>query len=111
TATDLPQQFSTAEAQIAARRKDYAKAAALARIPSQNVLVDPPSVVIDAFLQEGDWQAAADIAKQDDPRRRPRVPRLDDDRARQYVELYQQLAITAAWAGNDAAASEFLGRA
>jgi len=106
--SDLPEGFSTAEAQIAARCKDYAKAAALAQMPSSNVLTDPPTVVIDAFLEEGDWRGAADIAKAHDPRNKEPIEGFDDTRTRDYVELYRHLALAAACAGDDDAAAAFL---
>jgi hypothetical protein len=106
--SDLPGDFSTAEAQIAARRRDYARAAELARTPSQNVLTDPPMVVIDALLVEGDWRAAAEIAKAHDPRRKKLIPGFDDTRAEDYVSLYKHLALAAARAGDDDAAAAFL---
>ena len=106
--SDLPDGFSTAEAQIAARHKDYAKAAALARTPSQNVLTDPATVVIDALLHEGDWRAAAEIAKAHDPRKKELIPGFDDMRADEYVRLYEHLALSAARAGDDDAAAAFL---
>jgi hypothetical protein len=108
--SNLPKGFSTAEAQIAARRKDYAKAAALARMPSQNVLTDPPAVVIDAFLMEGDWRGAAEIAKAHDPRRKKLIAGFDDTRAEEYVWLYNDLALAAARAGDDDAAAAFLAK-
>ena len=49
SSTNLPQTFSIAEAQVAARRKDYGTAAAPARVSSKNILIDPPSVVIDVW--------------------------------------------------------------
>ncbi len=94
--SNLPKGFSTAEAQIAARRKDYAKAAALARMPSQNMLTDPPAVVIDALLEEGDWRAAADVAKAHDPRKKKLVAGFDDTRTEDYISLYNHLALAAA---------------
>ena len=106
--SDLPVGFSTAEAQIAARRKDYARAAALARMPSQNVLTDPPSVVIDAFLLEGDWRAAAEIAKEHDPRKKPVIEGFDDTRTEDYISLYNDLALAATRSGDDDAAAAFL---
>jgi hypothetical protein len=106
--SDLPDDFSTAEAQIAARRKDYAKAAALARTVSPNVLTDPPMVVINAFLEEGDWRAAAEIAKAHDPRKKKLIPGFDDTRSHEYLELYIHLAIAAARAGDDDPAAAFL---
>jgi hypothetical protein len=109
--TDLPQGFSTAEAQIAARRKDYAKLAELARRPSVEALIDPPTDVIDALLDEGDWRAAADIAREHDPRQQRLVPGFTDNRAFQSVQLYEQLALGAAWDGDDAAAAILLAKA
>jgi hypothetical protein len=111
SSSNLPRAFSIAEAQIAARRKDYARAAALARAPAPDILIDPPTVVIDALLDEGDWRAAADIAQEHDPRKRKRIPGLTDDRRLQYVLLYDHLALAAAWQGDDAAAAAFLAQA
>jgi len=110
--TGMPkEEFSTAAAQIAARRKDFDKGAALARLPRRDVLIDPPGIVFDAFLQESDWRAAAEIAKQHDPRKTRPIEGLDDDRASQYVELHKHLAVMAAWSGDDAAAATFLRKA
>ena len=61
------------------RRKDYARAAALARLPAR-ALSDSASLVIDAFLEEGDWRGAADSGKDHDPRKQPLVPGFDDPR-------------------------------
>jgi hypothetical protein len=108
SSTNLPQVFSTAEAQIVARQKDYARAAALARRPSQDILVDPPSVVIDAFFDERDWRGAAAIAREHDPRQKRLIAGLDDTRERDYVNLYKHLALAAAQEGDDAAAAAFL---
>lgn len=110
THSNLPEGFSTAEAQIAARRKDYPKAAALARMSSQNILTDPPTVVIDAFLEEGNWRAAAEIAKEHDPRKKKVIPGFDDTRTEDYVSLYRHLALAAARAGDDDAAAEILAK-
>jgi hypothetical protein len=103
--------ISKATARVAASRKDYAKAAAHARMPSTNILIDPAQHVIHAFLEEGDWRGAADIAKEHDPRRKKLIAGFDDDRAKQYVELYVHLAFAAAYAGDDAAAVAFLDQA
>jgi hypothetical protein len=104
------QAMAKAPARIAARRKDYAKAEALARRPAP-ALDDSASIVIDAFLEEGDWRGAAEIAKDHDPRKL-RVPRgFDDTRAGDYVERYKLLAVAAAWSGDDAAAAGFLAKA
>jgi len=111
SATNVPQVFSTAEAMIAARRADHARAAALARMPSDNIMVDPANIVIDAFLDERDWRGAAAIAQEHDPRRGRVIAGFDDTRARDYVELYIHLAIAAAREGDDAAATEFLANA
>jgi hypothetical protein len=102
--TYLPQPFATAEAQIAARRKDLVKARILAQVPSisigsQVVLKEPRTTVIDAFLHEGDWRSAVDIAKA--------VPRgpgrdLEDE------WIYSRLAVAAAWSGDDADAAALL---
>lgn len=112
TVTDPPPAFSEAEVQIAVRRKNYVKAAELARVRvPRNVLLDPPDVVINAFLEEGDWRAAAAIAAEHDPRARPARPWFEDTRLSEYVNLQCLLATAAAWSGDDAAASEFLRKA
>lgn len=111
SATNVPQVFSTAEAMIAARRKDYARAAALSRMPSGSLMVDPPNVVIDAFLDERDWRGAAAIAQEHDPRRQPVIAGFDDSRARDYVVLYAHLAIAAAREGDNDAAGQFIASA
>jgi hypothetical protein len=103
--------ISKAAARIAASRKDYAKAAALARRPSTNILIRPAEHVIDAFLEEGDWRGAAEIAKEHDPRRQPVIKGLDDNRAQQFVDLYVHLAFAAAYSGDDEAAIAFLDQA
>jgi hypothetical protein len=103
--------ISKAAARMAASRKDYTKAAALARIPSTNILIDPAKHVIHAFLEEGDWRGAADIAKEHDPRRKRLIAGLDDNRAQQFVDLYVHLAFAAAYSGDDAAAVGFLDQA
>lgn len=103
--------ISKATARVAASRKDYAKAAVLARMPSTNVLIEPAKHVIHAFLEEGNWRAAADIAKKHDPRRKKLIAGFDDDRAKQYVDLYVHLAFAAAYAGDDSAAITFLDQA
>src|SRR5262249_20079818 len=63
SSANLPRVFTEAEARIAAHRRDYAKLAMLARTPSQDLLLDPPTAVIVALLEEGDWHAAVEIAK------------------------------------------------
>jgi len=105
------QAFSSAEAQIAARRKDYAKAAALARMPMVGLMHDPSTVVIEALLDEGDWQAAAGIAQEHDPRKKPVVPGFGDTRVSDYQSLYQHLALGALRNGDDAAAATLLAAA
>jgi hypothetical protein len=100
-----------ARARIAASRKDYAKAADLARTPVPNVLITPASRVIQAFLEEGDWRGAADIAKEHDPRLEEVGTGLDDSRAWEFVQLYVYLAFAAAYSGDDAAALAFLDQA
>jgi hypothetical protein len=99
--------LSKARAAIAAKRKNYGRAAELARTPVQDILVDPASDVINAFLDEGDWRAAADIAKDNDPRRKAVIDGLDDTRIDEYVDLSERLAVAAAWSGDDGAAAEF----
>jgi hypothetical protein len=103
--------LSRAKARIAASRRDYAKAAALARMPSRNILIDPIGHAIDAFLEEGDWRGAAEIAKEHDLRKQKVPPGFDDVRAEEYVRLHNHLAVTAAWSGDDAAAAKFLAEA
>jgi len=111
SSTNVPQVFSTAEAQIAAHRKDYKRAASLARMKSQDILVNPPDVIIDALLDERDWRAAAAIAEEHDPRKAPLIEGFADTREREYVTLYQNLAVAAAREGDDAAAAGFLRKA
>lgn len=111
SSTNLPQTFSTAEAQVAARRKDYGTAAALARVSSKNILIDPPSVVIDALLDESDWHGAAMITAEHDPRKQPVLAGFDDTRAHDYVVLHNHLALAAAREGDDRAAAAFLAEA
>jgi hypothetical protein len=100
-----------ARARIAASRKDHAKAADLARTPAPNVLITPASRVIQAFLEEGDWRGAADIAKEHDPRLEEVGTGLDDTRVWEFVQLYVYLAFAAAYIGDDAAAVAFLDQA
>jgi hypothetical protein len=109
--TNVPQLFATAAAQIAARRKDYAGAAELARASLERVIMYPPSVVIDAFLDERDWRAAAAIAQEHSSRALP--PGLVDekDRQHQFATLYMHIAIAAARDGDDAAAAAFFAKA
>lgn len=109
--TNVPGIFSVAEAQIAARRKDYKGAAALARLTSTNLLDDPPNDVIDAFLDEGDWRGAVTIAQVHDPRKQPVLAGFDDTRVQEYIELYDHLAVAAARDGEDAAAEALIATA
>ncbi len=101
--TDLPRELLTAEARIAARRKDYAKAEALARSGADDPYSLAADIVIDAFLEEGDWRAAAAIADQHDPRDRPVLPGFDDARSMECLFLQEALATAAARGGDDAA--------
>jgi hypothetical protein len=106
--TSLPHEFFKAEVRIAARRKDYRKLADLATMPSHNPLVFAPDLVIDSLLEEGDWRAAAETARQYDPRDRPVLDGFDDTRMNDYLFLQQLLAAAAARSGDDAAAGRFL---
>jgi hypothetical protein len=101
---------SKARAGMAARRRDYGRAAELARAPVRS-LIDPAHDVINALLEEGDWRAAADIARDHDPRRKKVTPGFDDTRIDDYRDLYMRFAIAAAWSGDDSAAAEFLNAA
>jgi hypothetical protein len=103
--------FSKARAQIAAKRKNYGRAADLARASARSLLINPANDVINAFLEEGNWRAAADIAKDHDPRRGKVIAGLLDTRVEQYVDLYIRFGIAAAWSGDDSAAAEFLAAA
>src|SRR5262249_19857150 len=94
---------------IAARRKDYARAAALARSPTRDPLVDAPKLVIDAFVDEGDWRAAAETAQRHDARNRPPPSEeFDDCRSDDYLTLQTVLATAAARSGNHADVRAFL---
>ena len=75
------------------------------------LLLDPPTVVIDALLEEGDWRAAAEIAKDHDPLKQDLIEGFDDHRPMQAVDLYTHLAFAAAWKGDDAAAAALLAQA
>jgi hypothetical protein len=105
------QAFSTAEAQIVARRKDYARAAVLARMPVTGMMPDPSAVLIEALLDEGDWRAAVEIAQEHDPRQKPARPGFDDTRVSDYQWLYQFLALGAVRNGDDTAAAALLAEA
>jgi hypothetical protein len=100
-----------ARAAVIARSRNYDLAAALARTPLANAMLDAPYTMIACFLEEGDWQGAAAIAAEHDPRQRSVPPGFDDDRLESYVRLYDRLAVAAAWAGDDAAAAGFFRRA
>ncbi len=104
------QAMSKAAAGIAARRKDNAKAAELARAPVRGLL-DPAQHVIDALMDEGDWRAAANIARDHDPRRKKVIPGFDDTRIEEYVRLFKRFALAAAWSGDDGAAADFIAAA
>jgi hypothetical protein len=97
-----------AQVKVAARRKDYARAAALARSPTSDPLVRAPELVIDAFLDEGDWRAAAETAQRHDARERPPLEGFDDCRSEEYEELQTVLAVAAARKGDHADAHRFL---
>lgn len=112
TTYDLVQaDVAAAPAKIAARRKDYAKAAAVARRPAHGTQIEHAENVIEAFLEEGDWRGAAGIAKEHDERKRKVTPGFDDTRVDGYIQLQEHLAIAAAWSGDDAAAASFLAEA
>jgi hypothetical protein len=97
-----------AEVMIAARRKDHAQAARLAQQPSHDPFIFAADVVIDVFLEEGDWRGAAMIAAKHDPRERPVVEGFDDDWPDEYRSIQLAIAAMAARAGDDAAAQAFL---
>jgi hypothetical protein len=98
-----------AKVRIAARNKDYAQTATLARSSSRVAFIPASSVVIEAFLEEGDWCGAAAIAAEHDPRDRPVIEGFDDDRLREYRSLQMALAAAAARAGDHDDARTFLG--
>lgn len=105
---EFPNALARARARIAARRKDYAKATAIAREPRKDSLIDNPTRVVDAFLEAGDWRGAAMISMEYDDRDMPLIDGFDDDRLTRYVELQRALAALAARDGDDGAASIFL---
>jgi hypothetical protein len=98
-----------AEVMIAARRKDHAQAARLARLPSHDPFIFASDVVIDSLLEEGDWRGAAAIAAEHDPRERPVKEGFDDDRLSEYRSVQLAIAAMAARSGDDIAAQTFLG--
>jgi hypothetical protein len=100
--------LARARSRIAARRKDHAKARALARKSRGDSLLDNPTLVIDAFLDEGDWRSAAMIGTEHDERNLPPIEGLNDDRLTRYVDLQRVLAALAACDGDDSAAAIFL---
>jgi hypothetical protein len=97
-----------ADVMIAAKRKDHAQAARLARLPSHDPFISAADVVIDAFLEEGDWRGAAMIAAKHDPRERPVIEGFDDERLDDYQSVQLAIAAVAARSGDDAAAQTFL---
>jgi hypothetical protein len=97
-----------AEIKITARRRDYAKAAVLAQSPSHEPYVFSSDLMIDAFIDEGDWRSAAAIAQRHDPRDRPPPEGFDDDRLTEYRLLQGVLATAAARDGDHTAARTFL---
>jgi hypothetical protein len=97
-----------AEVMIAAKRKDHAQAARLARLSSHDPFISAADVVIDAFLEEEDWHGAAMIAAKHDPRERPIMEGFDDDRLDEYRSIQMAIACMAARVGDDAAAQGFL---
>jgi hypothetical protein len=104
-----PQQLFEAEVRIAARQKDYARVASLARLPSHDPFALASDIVIDALLEEGDWRGAAMIVAEHDPRQRTVMEGFDDDRLSEYQSLQLAMAAMAARSGEDAAAQTFLG--
>jgi len=97
-----------AEVMIAARRKDHAQAARLARLSSHDPFISAANVIIDALLEEGDWRGAAMIAAKHDPRERPVMDDFDDDPLDEYRSIQLAIAAMAARTGDDAAAQAFL---
>jgi hypothetical protein len=97
-----------AEVLIAARRRNHAQAERLARLPSHDPFISAANVVIDAFLEEGDWRGAAMIAAKHDPRERPVMDDFDDDPLDEYRSIQLAIAAMAARTGDDAAAQTFL---
>jgi len=97
-----------AETMIAARRKDHAQAARLARLPSHDPFISAADVVIDSLLEEGDWRGAAMIAAKHDPRERAVMGDFDNDPLDQYRSVQLAIAAMAARTGDDAAAQVFL---
>ncbi len=108
---DFWQELLRSEAAIAARRKDHAKSRQLADRESGNIFRPSSEIMIDAFLEEGDWRGAAMIAELDDERDRAPIEGFADDRHFQYMHLRNVLAATAARGGDDAAAAAFLAMA
>lgn len=108
--TNVPQAFATAETQMAARRKDATRLETLARTPLEKAVLDPPTMAIDALLDERDWRTAAVIAQEHDPRRGPPSPSPDNHDEQHYASLYIHIAVAAAREGDDAAAAALLGR-
>jgi hypothetical protein len=105
----LPYELFRAQAFVAARRRDYPRLSALARMPPP-FLAPAADEVIDALLDEGDWRGAADVAAAHDPRAREAVAGFDDTRMEDYRRLQLVLAVAAARAGDDAAANAFLSK-
>jgi len=97
-----------AEIEITARRKDYAKAAILAQSPSHHSYKSASDLVIDAFIDEGDWHGAAEIARQHDPRDNPPPEGFDGNGPDEYLQLQEVLAAAAARSGDHTAARSFL---
>src|SRR4051794_41174829 len=97
-----------AEVMIAARRKDHVRAARLAQQPSHDPFISAADVVIDVYLEEGDWRGAAMIAAQHDPRECPVIEGFDDDRPDEYRSTQMAIAAMAARTGHDAAAQIYL---
>jgi hypothetical protein len=97
-----------AEVMIAAKRRNHAQAERLARLPSHDPFISASNVVIDAFLEEGDWRGAAMISEKHDPRELPVMDDFDDDPLDEYRSIQLAIAAMAARTGDDAAAQAFL---
>ena len=97
-----------AEVMIVAKRKDYAQAARLARLPSHDPFISAVNVVIDVFLEEGDWRGAAMIAAEHDPQERHVMDDFDDDPLDEYRSIQRAIAAMAARSGDDDDAQVFI---
>jgi hypothetical protein len=100
----VPAELFRAEVRIAVRNKDHSSAVRLAASNSRYLFAAALDVVIDAYLEEGDWRSAATTAQAHDPRSRPPVPGFDDTRLSDYLDLQFMFAVAASRGGDDAAA-------